>query len=322
MRTARLNVPGVTYHLIWRFVDRRWFFTDEHERHMYLWFLGRALAASDWLCFAYAIMSNHIHLAVVAGQESLGAWSKRVNSPFARWMNLRHDRLGPVFADRARDYAIRGPNEAALVAYIHNNPVRAGVVGHARDSTWTSHRAYLGLQAAQSWLRVEEGLRRIGQEATTLDAWIAVTPGESGAVEVAEMRREAHARGAIELATPRGGRPAWFPLVRRPHASVRIDPRWVLSIAADAVGMTVSEISSKARTRTHSLARSVFVQCGLALGLSHSDMAAALAVSHTAVTKARRRRLTDAGERAVSTALARCEVELSGVGFEPALATE
>jgi hypothetical protein len=234
-------------------------------------------------------------------------------------MNLRHDRLGPVFADRARDYAIRSSNEAALVAYIHNNPVRAGVVAHARESTWTSHRAYVGLDQVPSWLHVDEGLRRIGEEARTLDAWISVTPGESGVVGVAEVRREVHTRGAIEVATPRGGTPAWFPLVRRPHGAVRVDVRQVLSIAAEAVAMTVSELSSKRRTRAHSIARSVFVHCGLAVDLSHSDMASALGVSATAVTKARGRRLTDAGERALRTALTRIEVELSGVSFEPAL---
>jgi putative transposase len=42
-----------------------------------------------------------------------------------------------------------------LIRYVHNNPVRAGVVQRASESGWSSHRIYLGLEEKPSWLATE-----------------------------------------------------------------------------------------------------------------------------------------------------------------------
>jgi len=161
MRTARFNVPGVVYHVISRFVDRDWILDDDSERHCFLDLLGRALRKSDWRCLAYAVMSNHIHLAMLAGYDPLSSWAKPTNAGFARWLNHRRGRLGPIYADRPRDFAVLPANERLLIAYIHNNPVRAGVVSTARESTWTSHRHYLA-DTHPTWLDAADGLARAG----------------------------------------------------------------------------------------------------------------------------------------------------------------
>jgi DNA-binding MarR family transcriptional regulator len=43
----------------------------------------------------------------------------------------------------------------ALLRYVHNNPVRAGLVDRASESSWSSHRAYLGLSPCPSWLATD-----------------------------------------------------------------------------------------------------------------------------------------------------------------------
>ncbi len=319
MRTARYIVPGVVYHLIWRFVDRRWFFSDDVERAEYLRRLGEALEPSDWRCLAYALMSNHIHLAAIAGWEPLGIWSKRVHSPFVRWMNQRHDRLGPLIADRPRDYAVASAKEPRLIAYIHNNPVRAGVVAHACDSTWTSHRAYLGLAASPPWLHVAEGLQRIGVDAAELDGWVEQTPGESGMVDVTALRRELRSRGAIEPATPSAN---VVPLVCRPYANVRVDPRWVLAFVAELLSITVLELCSRRTATRYVEARAVAVHCGRALGLSQAALAAALGFSSTAISKIVRRPLPAHTRQLAMTCLARFEIELASRSSGPSLAAQ
>ena len=42
-----------------------------------------------------------------------------------------------------------------LIRYVHNNPVRAGVVERASESDWSSHRAYLGLAPTPDWLATD-----------------------------------------------------------------------------------------------------------------------------------------------------------------------
>src|SRR5207344_226300 len=99
-RSPRRTTPGALHHVISRFVDRRWYLSADREREKYLNLLGRALSQTDWRCIAYCLMSNHLHLAMVAGERSLDSWVRKVNSPFAHWLNAEHDRLGPVFANR------------------------------------------------------------------------------------------------------------------------------------------------------------------------------------------------------------------------------
>jgi hypothetical protein len=66
-----------------------------------------------------------------------------------------------VFADRPRSLLVEQDRYLLeLVRYVHNNPVRAGVVRYARNSVWSSHQAYVGRGEAPEWLRVGYVLER------------------------------------------------------------------------------------------------------------------------------------------------------------------
>jgi hypothetical protein len=71
-----------------------------------------------------------------------------------------------VFAARHTSVVCPAERAAALLAYVHNNPVRAGVVPLPEESEWTSHRAYLGLAPAPAWLDVARGLSLCGFDVT------------------------------------------------------------------------------------------------------------------------------------------------------------
>jgi len=151
---------------------RTWYVASNAERRHYLTLLGRALQYSDWKCLAYCVMHNRIELAMIAGERPLDSWAKRANAPFAQWLNKRREQLGPVFADRPTTVEVAPSQALAVIANIHNLPVRADIVSRAADSSWTSHRAYLGVDAAPCWLDVDDGLRiaGFGASAAGLDA--------------------------------------------------------------------------------------------------------------------------------------------------------
>lgn len=161
-RFARLWMPGSVQHLIVRFVNRAYRMAGAAERAEYLQRLGRTVAQTDWHVLAYALMSNHVHLCAVAGLAPAWQLMQPLHGGFALWLNHRDRALGPVFASRYSAIACAPAHVARLIAYIHNNPVRAGVVGHPEESAWTSHRAYLGHEAAPGWLDVEQGLAWCG----------------------------------------------------------------------------------------------------------------------------------------------------------------
>ena len=286
-RKPRSNQPGVVYHLISRFVDREWFIKEEEDREYYLRLLGRALSESDWRCLAYAVMSNHIHLAAVAGEQSLDSWIRRVHAPFADWMNRKYERIGVMFVRGPKDFPTPRERVAHLLAYVHNNPVRANVVSDPALSTWSSHRAYLGLDPAPDWLRVEEGLELGGfRDANAFGAWVsqgASTDGLAGARFLEE---------AVDEAT-------WRRLQTPERAS--LDPNDVVQTVAEEIGLSVAALRSSRREAPHVLGRRVAARCADELGISGVAIANALCMSQQGMSVIIRRAIERPEVRDAST---------------------
>ena len=152
-RSARIHFPDGLFHIISRAIDRRYLFDGEAERRRYVELLGAGLKYSDARVLAWCIMSNHVHLVIHAGQQPLSRFMKSVHVGYASWKNRRDGRIGPVFAERYKAILVDADEYLLeLVRYVHLNPVRAGLTEHPRDSSWSSTRAYLGLERPPVWL--------------------------------------------------------------------------------------------------------------------------------------------------------------------------
>ena len=317
-RTCRNNLPNVVYHCITRFVDREWFFEDDHERAHYLRLLSRALEHSDWRCVAYALMSNHIHLAMIAGRQPMESWTKATHSPFAHWMNRRHGRLGPVMADRPKDFRILTANVGSVISYIHNNPVRAGVVKRAAESSWTSHQAYLDVAHVPEFLEVGEGLARAGfEDRYVFDEWVDRTPGNAFDVALERQGVIMRRRGAVVLGTPtvlpyEDAREVAWDIFGRPFVHVRPDPRRVIEVVAELGDVASPIIRSRRRIPAACDARRVIAHCAAALGITPSDIASALGISVQAVCAMGRRELGEHVRIVYDLAYERLCIELWG----------
>lgn len=177
-RRARLNVAGGVFHVVSRFArDERWL-ERAGARAAYLDAVGSAVERSDAEVLAYCLMSNHVHLVVVQGERSLERFTKSVHVTFSHWVRGQRGRSkaqGAVFAERPRMLLVdREEYLLELVRYVHNNPVRAGVVRFARSSDWSSHQAYIGRAEAPPWLRMGYVLSRFGTRgaAAKFDAFV------------------------------------------------------------------------------------------------------------------------------------------------------
>jgi len=267
-RRPRDIVVGSVYHLISRFVDREWFIRAEQERQSYVRLLGHSLADSDWRCLAYGIMSNHVHLKAVAGKEPLGDWVRRVHSPFADALNKKYSRIGSIFVRGPRAYLVPPAKVGRVLAYIHNNPVRAGVVATAGDSDWTSHRSYVGIGEVPSWLHVNEGLERIGLDRSAFDRWVRDAA-------LSTPRTEVDAFAALELEEA---------LVPDP-AQPLVDPEELVRVTSRVLEVPLEELRSRRKQESHSRARRIAVRCAQRLGISGADTARALRISPQRVSK-------------------------------------
>jgi len=157
-RRARLNLEGGVFHVVSRFARDEWWLDRDGAREAYLDLLGRAAATSGVTVLAYCLMSNHVHLVVVQGERPLERFTKSLHTGFAAWAHGRgrgRKAQGPVFADRPRTLLVEQDLYLLqLVRYVHNNPVRAGLVRLAHSSDWSSQKAYVGRVQAPSWLRM------------------------------------------------------------------------------------------------------------------------------------------------------------------------
>jgi REP element-mobilizing transposase RayT len=270
-RKPRHIEPGFAYHVISRFVDREWYITGEDERRYYLHLLGRAIAQSDWRCLAYAVMSNHIHLATIAGAQSLASWIRRVHSPFVNMMNRSHGRSGPMFQRGPKTILVEPHRVGRVIAYIHNNPVRAKCVGTAADSSWTSHRMYIDPVRSPSWLHSPEGLARAGfSDPAEFDCWVADPGHAEFDATYDELLQKAPSPPTVET-------------------SVRVEPTVLVTAAAQELGISLEQVMSRRRTSTELLARQVVVHCAESLGLRGVEVARALCLTQQAVSLIRAR---------------------------------
>jgi hypothetical protein len=268
-RAARNNSPGVLYHLVSQFVDREWFIETEAHRQLYLRMLGAVLAESSWVCLGYAVMSNHMHLAVIAGHERLETWMRRLNSGFADYMNREYGRRGAMFVRGPWDCAVPTERAAALLAYIHNNPVRGGAVPSAELSTWTSYQAYLGLCDGPRWLHVDKG-RALSSFVDThsFHAWSSAPERNEYVDEVC--------RDFEGSAT-------------EPMQAVRPEATALVRTVADVVGVSLAQLCSRRRGQREQVARKVAVRAAIQLGVTGKDIASALGITQQAASLISRR---------------------------------
>jgi REP element-mobilizing transposase RayT len=147
-----LEFSGAVYHVIARGNEQREVFRDDSDRELYLRRLARYRTEFRFRLYAYCLMTNHIHLAVETGPVPLSRIVLALHSSYAQAFNQRHLRVGHLFQGRYKALVVqRASYLLALVRYIHENPVKAGLVSHPADYRWSSDRFYRGT-AAPDWL--------------------------------------------------------------------------------------------------------------------------------------------------------------------------
>lgn len=301
-RYARLHAPGAAVHLIGRFVDHQFRLAGPAERAIYLEILGRTLARSDWVLLAYALMSSHVHLALLTGEDPPEVLLKRLHTAVARALNTMHGRFGPVFGERATTVTMPSSQTGALAAYIHNNPGRSGLVVDASESSWTSHRAWLGLEPAPDFLDVRSGLRLAGFDTSiagrsAFDVFVRERRDQTRdsrltGRDAPEIRRTLRQRLALplELASSVHELDDTFrhALI---HAGSTV-PKWdgdldlVLHAVTSKTGVSSEELRSLLRTRRVAIGRRIFaVTSVVRLRRRPIEVAAAIGLSPSGVSK-------------------------------------
>jgi putative transposase len=158
-RQARIDAPGAVHHIIVRGIERRTIFTDDSDRTNFLDRLGALLPEAVVPCYAWSLMTNHVHLLLRSGNTSISTVMRRLLTGYAVSFNRRHRRYGHLFQNRYKSILCEEDRYLRqLVAYIHLNPLRAGIVGDLKELKrypYTGHAALMGQQDCPPWQDAE-----------------------------------------------------------------------------------------------------------------------------------------------------------------------
>lgn len=161
-RKPRLHVPGGLYHVILRGNARQDVFLTPGDRHFFYELLAEGILRFGYRVHALCLMSNHLHLALQAGDSALSAGMQNLSFRYTRYLNARLGRAGHVFQGRFKAFLVDQDRYGLeLVRYIHLNPVRARMVREPGAYRWSSYRAYLG-EEALPWLTTDWVLGQFG----------------------------------------------------------------------------------------------------------------------------------------------------------------
>ncbi len=144
-RVARGKSSTGIYHVMFRGVNHQIIFEDDEDYIKYLDTLKTYQAKSDYTIYAYCLMGNHIHLLIKEETEDLGLTFKRIGASYVHWYNWKYDRRGHLFQDRYKSEIVENDSYfLTVLRYIHQNPLKAGMVKDISDYRWSSYHEYLG----------------------------------------------------------------------------------------------------------------------------------------------------------------------------------
>lgn len=138
-----------------RGINRQDIFEDDEDYKMFVGILSGLnsrpsdeLTAPKCACqiFAYCLMPNHVHMLVRERDWHLGVIIKSIASSYVFYFNKKYGRIGHLFQDRFKSEPCDEMSYFfTLFRYIHQNPLKAGLVKSVRDyrySSWSND--YLG----------------------------------------------------------------------------------------------------------------------------------------------------------------------------------
>lgn len=144
-RDARKRSKSGIYHIMLRGINRQNIFEDDGDKVRLLETIKKYREVSEYEIYAYCIMRNHFHMLVKEVEESISDTIKRISSSYVFWYNKKYERCGHLFQERFKSEAVQDDEYfLTVLRYIHQNPIKAGIVKDILKYKWSSYGEYIG----------------------------------------------------------------------------------------------------------------------------------------------------------------------------------
>jgi REP element-mobilizing transposase RayT len=202
-RLPRFDAPGTVFHVMGRGNGGRKIYADSDDLTFFCGWLRKMKSEMGFKVHAYCLMTNHFHLLLETGPESISAIMHKLLTVHARRFNVKSEGSGHLFQGRFKALPCATDHYfAAALRYVHRNPVAAGLVRLPEDWKFSGHRELLGA-SGQGLIEREATLRQLAPDAT-LEDYLALFADErkDDALEsAAEMLAAAYGLSPDEVRT-------------------------------------------------------------------------------------------------------------------------
>ena len=139
-RSPRQKSYTKVYHIIIRGINKQDILLDTQDLRKFSKELKRTKEKYKFEIYAYAFMSNHVHLIIKDENENLEIMMKSLTVSYSNYFNKKYERVGHLFENRFKSYAIEDESYLKnVVRYIHKNPENASL----KPYKWTSYYEYI-----------------------------------------------------------------------------------------------------------------------------------------------------------------------------------
>jgi putative transposase len=144
-RVGRRFEQGRVYHVYNR-VGGAWMpFDDERLSQVFIDLLRQVVNRDGLVILGWCLLGNHFHLVIRQGPVDLSRPMKTLQQGVTRARNLRDRVYGPLWKGRFKAKLVTDPSYLMqVIAYVHLNPVKAGLTENAEKYRWSGHLDIIG----------------------------------------------------------------------------------------------------------------------------------------------------------------------------------
>ena len=144
-RQAREISGSGFYHVVFRGINHQHIFEEAADYDYFLQVLRDLKSDMGFELHAYCLMSNHVHFLLKEKQAgNISLIMKRLLTKYAMFFNRKYLRSGALIASRYKSEPVEADEYfIPLQRYIHQNPLRAGLVKKLEEYPFSSYKDYL-----------------------------------------------------------------------------------------------------------------------------------------------------------------------------------
>ena len=144
VREKRLYFCDAVYHISIRGNNKQNVLGTVEDKKIFLGLLNKFKLRFGFKLYGLVLMDNHAHLIVrVINDVNISKIMQAISLSFSFKFRKKYNYFGYVWQGRFRSKIINQDRYIFnCLEYIHNNPVRAGLVSNVKDYLWSSYHFY------------------------------------------------------------------------------------------------------------------------------------------------------------------------------------